>query len=246
MNKEIEFNTGVDTSPNYQKGMAGWFSGFCPSNGIADSKYKQTNSVHAEKLEWDKKYASLQNGNQAAEWADLKNEVARLEKLIQEEKTVLSQENSIADALGLGSLSAWCNGAVSRRKRAEAALSQAQKELGIIKGSYQTLEKQQKEGIAKASEVIVANTKTLEGIKQQIKVVRQKIAEYKAQRDAEKIAKQAQVAAEANNPKKINTAGFLSKENAPLVVGGLVLVGTVLYFNNKKKERKSNLKKVKA
>lgn len=243
MNRKIEFNTDRGSTSYQDVALAGWFSGFCPSNGIADRLNKKAKSILAEKSEWDKKYTDLENGRQAIEWADLKKEVARLEKLIQDEKLKLQQEQGIADSLGLG---AWCNGAVSRRKKAEAALSAAVKALGTIKGSYQTLERQQKEGIAKASEVIESSTKTLESLIQQVQSVKQKIAEYKAQRDAEKIAKEAQIAAEANNPKKINTAGFISKENAPLVVGGLVLVGTVLYFSNKKKERKSNLKKVKA
>lgn len=241
--REIKFNTSNPSG--VQRGLNGWFSGFCPSNGIANAKNKQANSTIAEKKEWQNKYNSLRNGQQASEWGDLKNEVTRLEKLIQEEKITLQQEKDVADALGLG---AWCNGAVSKRKRAEAALSAAQRALGIVKGSYQTLERQQKEGIKRASEVIVVNKKTLESIKQQVQVVKQKVADYKVKRDEEKLAKEAQAAADLNSEKKINTASFLSKENTPLIIGGIAIVGAVVYFTNKnkKQKRKRNIKKVKA
>lgn len=234
----IEFNTVNDVNRN---ALNGWFDGFCPSNGIADKNNKKVKSTLAEKGEWDKRYTALKNGQQASEWAELKKEVARTQQLIDEETQKLNQEKGIADALGLG---AWCNGAVSRRKKSEAALSSAQKALGLIKGSYQTLERQQKEGITRASEVIESNKKTLEVLKQQLAAVKQKIAAYKAQRDAEKIAKE-KAAIEAANSKKISQAGFLNKENMPLVIGGVLLAGTALYFSNKKKG-KSNIKKVQA
>ena len=239
--RRIEFDTSGDVS---QYGLNGWFDSFCPSNGIADSLNKKTKSVLAEKAEWDKKYNALKNGQQASEWASLKKEIARLEQLIQKEKLALQQEQGIADALGLG---AWCNGAVSRRKKAEAALRDAEKALGTIKGAYQTLEKQQTEGIARASEVIEENQKTLESLKKQIAAVKQKVADYKAKRDAEKIAKEAQAKADLANAKKVNTAGFLTKENTPWIVGGVLLTGTAIYLATKKKgKRKSNIKKVQA
>ncbi len=246
MNRIVEFNTSGDVNRPQNYGLNGWFSGFCPSNGIAKRLNKQTQSVLAEKTEWEKKYAALENGQQASEWASLKEEVARLEKLIQQEKQALQQEQGIADALGLG---AWCNGAVSKRKKEEAALRDAENALGTVKGAYETLERQQKDGIARASEVIEASNQTLEALKQQVSGVKQKIANYKAQRDAEKAAKEAQAAnaTQLVEGKKINTAGFLSKENAPIVIGGVLLAGTALYLYNKKKEkRKSNIKKVTA
>jgi len=240
----IEFNTSGDVNRPQNYGLNGWFSGFCPSNGIADRLNKQAKSVLAEKTEWEKKYAALENGQQASEWVSLKEEVARLEKLIQQEKQALQQEQGIAEALGLG---AFCNGAVSRRKKAEAALRDAENALGTVKGAYETLERQQKEGIARASEVIETNNQTLEALKQQVAAVKQKVANYKAQRDAEKAAKEAQAVADTNGVKKINTAGFLSKENAPLVIGVVLLSGTALYlYNQKKGKRKSNIKKVTA
>lgn len=236
----IEFDTGV----TQQGSLNGWFSGFCPSNGIADKNNKKVKTVLAEKAEWDKKYTSLENGQQASEWGDLKNEVARTQQLIDEEKRNLQQEKSIADALGLG---AFCNGAVSKRKKSEKALSDAEKSLGEIKGAFEVLERQQKEGISRASEVIETNNATLQALKSEVSAVKGKITAYKAQRDAEKIAKEQQALADAKDPKKISQAGFLSKENAPLVIGGLLLAGTVIYFTNKKKEaKKRKIKKVTA
>lgn len=230
--KRLEFD-----SVGSHTGLGGWFDGFCPSNGIADKAIKARKSVEAETAEWQKKYNLLKSGTQANEWADLKSEVARTEKEIQAEKQKLSQENAIADALGIG-LGAFCNGAVSRRKKAEAALRDAEKSLGVIKGSYQTLEKQQREGIAKASQVIEQNNATIESLRKQVEAVKVKIANYKAQRDAEKQALANENAA-ADSSVKINKASFLSKDNLPLVIGAALLTGGIIYAVKVKKGKKT-------
>lgn len=244
----IEFNTGNDFRQQ-PPALNGWFSGFCPSNGIADRLNKQTHSALVEKKRWDSAYARLANGEEASEWADAKREILHTEKIIEEEKLKLKQEQEISIGLGLG---AWCNGAVSKRKKAEASLRAAENALGTIKGSYETLKRQQTDGIKRSSEVILANNKTIESIRKQTEVVKVKIAKYKAERDAEKVA-QAKADTEAASVaagavKKINTAGFVSKENLPLIAGGVLLVGVAVYLNNRKKKgkRKSNIKKVAA
>ncbi|TDQ22757.1 hypothetical protein [Tenacibaculum caenipelagi] len=243
----IEFNTDGNVRRPVYYGLNGWFDGFCPSNGIADKLNKQARSALAEKAEWDARLTELENGQQASEWASLKQEVARLENLIQKENQELQKENAIAEALGIG-LGAWCKGAVAKRQKAETALKDAQSALGTVKGAYETLERQQKEGIARASEVIESSNATLESLKQQVATVKEKIAVYKAERDEERALKEAQIAAEtAENEKKINAAGFLTKENAPVVIGVVLLAGTGIYFYNKKKSKgKSNIKKVTA
>lgn len=239
----------IDTgqSPSYGTGLAGWFDGFCPSNGIADDLNRKRAGVVKQTEEWQAKYDALENGTQASEWADLKQEVARLEEIVKEEKRKLGQEKGVADALGLG---AWCNGAVSKRKKAETALRDAENALGQIKGAYETLENQQTEGIKEANRVIVDYKKVIETIQKETEVVKQKIAKYKAQREADKIAQQSQANVDANAPKKLNMAGFASKENLPMLLGGVLLLGTVVYFNKKNKElkavKKTRVKKVTA
>ncbi|CAA0177273.1 conserved hypothetical protein [Tenacibaculum maritimum] len=231
-----EFDT-INIYPAY--GLHGWFDGFCPSNGIADRLNNQAKGVWAQKAEWDKKYEVLKNGKQAAEWESLKKEVRRLEEEIKAEQQKLAQEEGIADALGLG---AWCNGAVSRRKKAEESLRNAEKSLGHIKGAFQTLERQQTEGIKGASTVIAENEKKLLAIKKSITVVKQKIARYKAERDhkAQQAAANA-TAAQASKARKNDLVGKL-KENAPLIIGGIALLTAVVYV--KKSQSKTAVKSV--
>lgn len=220
-----EFDT-INTHRPY--GLNGWFDGFCPSNGIADRLNRQAKGVWGQKSEWDKKYKALKNGKQAAEWESLKQEVRRLEDEIKTEQQQLAQETGIADALGLG---AWCNGAVSKRKKAEESLRSAEKSLGHIKGAFQTLEKQQTEGIKEANEVIAENQQKIAVIKKEIAVVKQKIANYKAERDnkAKMVANATPVAVQ--NAKTKSIVGTL-KENAPLIIGGLAVATVFLMARN--------------
>ena len=227
-----EFDT-IGTHVPY--GLYGWFDGFCPSNGIASRLNNQAKGVWAQKAEWDNKYKALQNGRQAAEWESLKKEVRRLEQAIKAEQQQLAQEEGIADALGLG---AWCNGAVSKRKKAEESLRNAEKSLGHIKGAFQTLEPQQTQGIKEANAVIKANQQKLNAIKQSIVQVKQKIAKYKAERDHEKAQAANATPAEVSNANKKRIAG-IAKENAPLILGGLALLGAVVYLNKKSPTHKT-------
>lgn len=224
-------NEEFDTINEYRPyALNGWFSGFCPSNGIADRLNNQARSVWAQKSEWDRKYNALKNGKQAAEWESLKKEVRRLEQEIKIEQQKLTQENGIADALGLG---AWCNGAVSRRRKAQESLNNAQKSLGHIKGAFQTLERQQAQGIKEANKVIAENQKKIAVIKKQIVTVKKKIADYKAERDnkAKKVVNPTPVA--VHNAKTKSVVGKL-KENAPLIIGGLAVLSAVVYMNKNK------------
>ncbi|WP_299833759.1 hypothetical protein [uncultured Tenacibaculum sp.] len=231
-----EFDT-INKSPT---SLNGWFDGFCPSNGIADRLNNQAKGVWAQKSEWDKKMISLKNGKQAAEWESLKKEVKRLEEEIKNEQIKLNQEKGISDALGLG---AWCNGAVSKRKKAEESLRNAEKSLGQVKGAFLTLENQQRQGIKTANEVIASNRTKLEAIKGQIVVLREKIAKYKAERDNKVIATHNNNPISEQNAKTKSIVGKL-KENAFPIAGGLAFIGALIYVKTSKPKRKSKVVQV--
>ncbi len=229
-------NEEFDTLNKHPIALHGWFDGFCPSNGIADRLNNQAKGVWAQKAEWDTKMENLKNGKQAAEWESLKKEVRRLEQELKSEQIKLNQEQGIADALGLG---AWCNGAVSKRKKAEESLRSAEKSLGEIKGAFETLERQQTEGIKQASQVIVENKTKVEAIKRQIVVLREKIARYKAERDHKIKIEQNASLVEKQNAKTQSFVGKL-KENALPILGGIALVSAFVYVqrSSPKKRRK--------
>lgn len=227
-------NEEFDTINKHPTQLNGWFDGFCPSNGIADRLNNQAKGVWAQKAEWDTKMENLKNGQQAAEWESLKKEVRRLETVLKEEQIQLNQEQGIADALGLG---AWCNGAVSKRKKAEESLRNAEKALGEIKGAFETLERQQTEGIKQASEVIAVNKTKVEAIKRKIVVLREKIARYKAERDHTIQTDQNASAVDKHNAKTKSLVGKL-KENALPIAGGIALISAVLYSRKNKPKGK--------
>lgn len=234
-------NEEFDTiNRSFTSGLNGWFDGFCPSNGIADRLNNQAKGVWAEKAEWDKKMQGLRNGRQAAEWESLKKEVRRLEEEIKNEQIKLNQEKGIADALGLG---AWCNGAVSKRKKAEESLRSAEKSLGEVKGAFQTLENQQRQGIRTANEVIANNRTKLEAIKSQIVVLREKITRYKAERDNRVITTPNQNSISVQNSKNKSIIGKL-KENALPIAGGLALIGAFVYVQKSTPKRKRKVVQV--
>lgn len=232
-----EFDT-INNAPAYA--LRGWFSGFCPSNGIADKLNRQAESAWAQKREWDNKYNQLKNGRQAIEWEALKNEVRRLDRELKAEQKKLNQEKDISQALGLG---AWCNGAVSKREKAEESLRHAEKAVGEIKGAFQMLERQQSEGIRNANQVIAENKKKINTIKKEIILVHRKIEDYKAKRD--NIPKNVPV----NNPIAVHNAKTQSiygklKENAPIIIGGIAIVSAIVYVTNKQKKGTSKAVKV--
>lgn len=225
-----EFDT-INSYPAYA--LRGWFDGFCPSNGIANDLNRKAQGVWAQKKEWDSKYNALKNGKQAIEWEALKKEVRRLEEEIKAEQIKLNQEKGISEALGLG---AWCNGAVSKRKKAEESLRNAEKSLGQIKGAFQTLERQQTQGIREASNVIAENEKKINLIKQEIVNTRKKIKEYKAKRDNAPKPVPTNNAVAVHNAKTQSIYGKL-KENAPLIIGGLAVVSAIVYVKSQQKKR---------
>ncbi|MGG8495953.1 LPXTG cell wall anchor domain-containing protein [Tenacibaculum sp. TC6] len=207
--------------------LAGWFDGFCPSNGIADDLERKARDINAQKAEWDKKYKALETGARAAEWAELKKDIIELEDKVEKLTLELQKEQGIIDALGIG-LGAWCNGAVTRRRNAENALRQAEQALGQIKGAYLTLEKQQNEGIKIGGENIVKLKETIKELENKILAAQQKIAAYKANRDNKTVS-------EDQADKNSAIKGQL-KENAPLIIGGIALLGLAFYVvKNKKK-----------
>ncbi|MEY8860174.1 hypothetical protein, partial [Tenacibaculum singaporense] len=114
----------------------------------------------------------------------------------------------------------------------------AEKSLGHIKGAFQTLERQQTQGIKEANAVIKANQQKLNAIKQSIVQVKQKIAKYKAERDHEKAQAANATPAEVSNANKKRIAG-IAKENAPLILGGIALLGAVVYLNKKSPTHKT-------
>ncbi|MFL0083686.1 hypothetical protein V2647_06825 [Tenacibaculum maritimum] len=230
-------------SPN---SLGGWFGGFCPSNGIADRLNKQSAGVRAQKLEYDKKLNALKNGEQAAEWENLKKQVKKLDDELKDLNRNLEKERAIASAIGATSgLGAWCNGAVSRRKKAEASLRDAEKALGIVKGALDILQKQQTQGIKEAGAVIKENQQKIEAVKQEIRKVQTSIEVYKAKRDNER----KELAQNAEAKKAAGKSDIMGKikENAPLIIAGTVVVAAAaIYLKKGKKTKKSTPKAVEA
>lgn len=223
-------------------GLGGFFDKFCSSNEIADKLEKETVTVNAQRSEMQRKFDSLKNGNQAKQWDDLKKELIFLEDQIEKAKEELEQESVIAMELGLG---AFCKDAQARREKAENALQEAERALGSVKGAYDVLEIQQTQGIKRSSEVIELNLKTLESLNSQVAAVKQKIENYKKERDNQLSI---DVSAEASNiPKNESPSDFFKGNNFYYMLGGLALTGLFLYKKKKKKGEivKEKVKKVK-
>ncbi|SOU87848.1 hypothetical protein [Tenacibaculum dicentrarchi] len=245
--KNIQFDTGLN----------GGLAGACPSKDIARRLEAQTRDALANKSEWKRKYESLKNGEQAKQWASLKIEITNQEKTIKAEQLKLKQEKEVADALGLNGWfsnigKSLCKKSIKRREHAENSLKDAENHLGRITGSYNTLDRQQNEGIRRAGEVVLKNKATIAQLKKEIQAVKTKIAKYKAERDSIKKAEaQAQAQAQASvTAPKVNSAGILSKKNLPIIAGALFLGGVLYFSKNGKKtttiKRKKVTKKVSA
>ena len=226
--------------------LGGWFDGFCPSNGIADQLNNQAKGVWAQHAEYNKQLEALKNGSQAAEWENLKKEVRKLDEELKDLNRDLEKEKAIASAIGvdMSGLGAWCNGAVSKRKKAEASLREAEKALGTVKGAMTTLQNQQTQGIKEASIVITQNQEKIEKVKNEIRKVQIKIEAYKAERDNER-NNLALNESEKKSATKSDILGKL-KENALPIIGGLALVSAGFYLIRKNKKKKRTTKKVEA
>lgn len=220
--------------------LNGWFDGFCPSNGIADNLIRQSAGVWAQQKETKAKLEALKNGSQAAEWENLKSQVRKLDDQLKDLNRDLDKERAIASAIGVDmtGLGAWCNGAVSKRKKAEASLRAAEKALGIVKGAMTTLQNQQTLGIKEASVVIKENNSKIEAVKNEIRKVQTKIEVYKAKRDHE----QKELANTTESKKVAGKSDLMGKvkENAPIILAGVAVL-TAGYFYVKK-NKKSNKK----
>lgn len=217
--------------------LGGWFDGFCPSNGIADNLNRKAKSVWAKHVNAEKKLEELKRGPQANEWQAQKAILAKLEKEIKKEQLVLNQEKAIAEALGIQGLGAWCNGAVSRRRRAEVSLRNAEKALGEAKGAFEILERQQKEGLYNVGRSITKSKKTLNVLKSKIQDIKNKVARYKSERIKER--KQKELAAKQNVQNVSASSKLLSKKNLPFVIGGVAIAtGIAVYAFGKTKNKK--------
>ncbi|MFL0077012.1 LPXTG cell wall anchor domain-containing protein [Tenacibaculum maritimum] len=227
-----------------QETLGGWFNGFCPSNGIARRLNAQSKGVWAQHDTYKKKLESLKNGREAAQWENLKKEVRKLDEELKELNRDLEKERAIASAIGVDmtGLGAWCNGAVSKRKKAEASLREAEKALGTVKGAMTTLKNQQTYGIKEASRVVLQNQQKIEAVKNEIKRVQDKIELYKAERENER-KEVANNETDKNSATKSDIVGKL-KENALPIIGGLALLTAGVLYMRKKKKR--TVKKVKA
>ncbi|SED21808.1 hypothetical protein SAMN04489761_4660 [Tenacibaculum sp. MAR_2009_124] len=214
--------------PTSQNQLSGWFDSWCPSNGVADGLENQARNARAEKGQWDKKIEALKKGNRAREWADAKKKIQELETQIEKLILELQKDEGIIDALGIG-LGAWCNGAVARRKRAETALRDAERALGQAKGAYNTLTRQQNEGIRMAGQNIVTLKQTIKDLQGKIAAAQQKITVYKTKRDNKAVT-------ESQEDKNVATKGKLM-ENMPLILGGLAVAGLAIYMVNNKKSK---------
>ncbi len=223
--------------------LNGWFDGFCPSNGIADSLNKKAKGVWAQEAEVQNKLNALKNGAQAAEWENLKSVVRELDDQIKDLKNDLEKENAIAAAIGVDmtGLGAWCNGAVSKRKKAEESLREAEKALGEVQGVISTLEKQQTEGIKEVSVVITQNKQKIEALKNEIRKVQAQIEVFKAKRDNE----QKELAINQDDQKEASKEDLIGKlkENAPLLIAGTLVLGTAIYVTKSKKSKKTKTAK---
>ncbi|MFL0091426.1 LPXTG cell wall anchor domain-containing protein [Tenacibaculum maritimum] len=227
-----------------QETLGGWFNGFCPSNGIARRLNSQSKGVWAQHDTYKKKLESLKNGGEAAQWENLKKDVRKLDEELKELNRDLEKERAIASAIGVDmtGLGAWCNGAVSKRKKAEASLREAEKALGTVKGAMTTLKNQQTYGIKEASRVVLQNQQKIEAVKNEIKRVQDKIELYKAERENER-KEVANNETDKNSATKSDIVGKL-KENALPIIGGLALLTAGVLYMRKKKKR--TVKKVKA
>ncbi len=228
--------------------LNGWFDGFCPSKGIAENLNKKAAGVRAQTASYEKTLESVKNGKQAAQWEALKNQMRILDKEIKKLRQDLENEKTIAAGIGLdiSTLGAWCNGAVSARKKAEESLQAAEKELGKIKGIITTIQNQQRYGIVEAFKTIKENKKNISELKSKIENVKTKITEFKAARDNER-KENAKNEVDKKTATKSDILGKL-KENALPIAGGLAVVTAgFLYMRNKKKKRKKKTtKKVEA
>ena len=222
--------------------LNGWFDGFCPSKGIAENLNRKAKGVWAEQEETQKKLEALKNGAQAGEWENLKKETRRLDDVLSNLKRDLEKELAIASAIGVDmtGLGAWCNGAVSDRKKAEASLREAEKALGEVKGAIDTLSQQQTLGIKEAGSVIKANQQHIETVKAKIRAVQVKIEAFKAKRDHDT---KSLATGDGKSEAKSDLIGTL-KENAPLILAGAVITGVVIYKVSKKSKPKKTPKTV--
>ncbi len=218
-------------------GLSGWFDGFCPSDGIADNLIKKSAGVWVKIKTAQKELEGLKNGAQSAEWEDVKNDVRRLDTELKKLQREFEQELTIASAIGVDTtgLGAWCNGAVSRRKKAEASVRAAEKFYGEVSGELNTLKSQQTQGIKEASSVILQTNSKIEILKNKIQAVKTQIEIFKAKRDNQQ---QTLTSNSQGNDKakKENLEGKL-KENAPLIIAGMAILGAIVYVQNNKKQR---------
>lgn len=228
--------------------LNGLFDGFCPSNGIAKDLERKATEIWTIHHHEKQKLAKMKNGAKAAEWASLQKELQRLDDIVKEQERILEQEKAIALAVGadITGLGAWCNEAVSRRRKAEESLRSAEQHLGKVRGEINTIHKQHTEGIRAASETMPKQKARIEKIKRNIAAVKKSVAVFKAKRDHER--KQAAI---TNQEKKEAGKTDLKeklKENAPWIVGGVLLATAgVLYLRKeKKKTKKASVKKVAA
>ncbi|CAL2075300.1 hypothetical protein [Tenacibaculum sp. 190524A02b] len=219
-----------DFKKTQAKGL-GFFDNLCPSRGIARNLVQQARNILEQKAEYERKYEELKKGDDAREWADVKANIKKYEDNIERETILLNKEKGIADAIGIG-LGAWCNEAVSLRQRAERLLAMSNEALGKIRGSYETLEKQQTEGIKIGHEKIIKLKKDLESVRQQIALYKKKIADYKAKRDNK-------AKSQSQSDKAAATNGKL-KENTPMIIGA-VAVGALLLYMIKNKPKKTKV-----
>ncbi|WP_299673275.1 hypothetical protein [uncultured Tenacibaculum sp.] len=227
--------------------LNGWFDGFCPSNGIADDFTRKAKGVWAQEKNLQSQIEALKNGKQAAEWENLKNHVRKLDDELKELNRELEKEKAIAAGIGVDmtALGAWCNGAVSRRKKAEASLREAEKALGIVKGALSTLMKQQGQGIVETAKVIQINKKKIEQVKGEIQKVQNAIEVFKAERDNER-KELAKNQTEKDKALKSDLMGKV-KDNLPLIIAGTAVIAAgVVHYRRTKKSKKKTVKKVEA
>lgn len=232
--------------------LGGWFDKLCRDDKLADAANNSAKSVWNQEAASKRQLTALKNGVQASEWANLLNQIAILDAEVKKLTTSLQSEKAIANSIGVVGLGVFCKDAKSKRAKAEASLRDAERALGIVKGSMATLARQQTEGIKLASKAITTNQQKIASLKSQIENVKQAIANHKAIRENEKaeIVAQQNIVSGTENTVANNDAeksDFLGKlkENALLIsAGSAVVIAGSIWLLKRKKRKKTITKKV--
>lgn len=222
-----------DNNTYTAESLGGWFSGFCPSNGIADRLNRQSRDADKQRKEFERKLENLKNAPAQHEIQQYETMKKQKEKELSRVKKELEQITQIAEVQGLG---AWCNGAVKRRESAERKLKESQEQLGEAKERYNNLVNRHKNYLPRLRKIVDDIQNEINEVLSEIKKVKQRIEDKKKAELLKQQAEQMRINKEklqAEASASVQTAGFGGMSmNTLLLVGA---VATVLFIRNSKK-----------